>query len=79
MSKPISVDEMTKELRMLLDDAFKPQPSRVLIFDTRTAIYEINEYPDGWSLQRSGAEGTRTILKDGMTEEEMWMILKLLK
>jgi hypothetical protein len=70
---------MQNDILRELDDAFKPQPTRVLIFDTGEAIYELNEYPTGWTIQRDGGRGLRIKLVENLTEEEMWSMLKLLK
>jgi hypothetical protein len=63
----------------MLEDAAKPQPTRVLIFDTGEAIYELNEYPTGWTIQRNSDRDARIKLVENLTEEEMWAMLKLLK
>lgn len=75
-TKLLTITQLQNDMLRMLDDAFKPQPTRALIFNTQEAVYEIFEYPTGWTI-RKGEDSM--VLTNGLTEEEMWTMLKLLK
>ena len=79
MSSILTIKEIQSEALKILEDAFKPKPTRSLAFDTGEAIYEAHEYPTGWTIQRDGGNGVRITLVENQTEEDMWLLLKLLK
>lgn len=76
LTKLITVTQMQNDILRELNDAFKPQPTRSITFNTQEAVYEIFEYPTGWTIRR-GEDSM--VLTTGLTEEEMWAMLKLLK
>ena len=78
MTKPITAADVTREALKILEHELDRSKYERINMQTRDGeVYEFCNVKDGWSVIRVGMD--TTALKNGMTEDEMYATLKLLR
>ena len=78
MTKPITAADVTREALKILEHELAPKYREKITLQTKDGeIYEFCDYRTGWALFKGGSRGEA--LKGGMTDDEMFAMMKLLR